>query len=287
MCPNLARKLNGKHAILTAPAFSRIKLTGIQIVMIWSLLRQNAGVRFGEKKMRLVAALSLLFIQALSFASPCETAIAKAAGTDRSWRSAFSHPMSDGTFIPTDATREKNIMLGLQQQVNELNGVYARGHNDTPPMIVVPTAGTNITFTKKWEEYGDMHAKVTGAKDGFIHATVLLPVSGHTGLANARKWSTTDTFTLTITDSNGKETPLISTSTKSLDLVTAQDVLIPVEHGKTVTLQYYRNYPSHSGGGPGGYAGGRVLNLTFDKNEPVGNPTDYSEPFWIKNAANP
>lgn len=229
-------------------------------------------------KMRVVVVLALL-VQAVSFGVSCEDAIKSVNGSDHDWRKEFSHPGANG-FIKSDADREKYIHTALQTQINEINGVYAK-HSDTPPMIAVPTNDTKLTFTAPWEEYtAPMRAKVTGAKDGFVHATLLLPTSAHNGLAAARQWSKQDTFAVMYDDGSGKERPLIPTTTKSLDLVTLADVDIPLVHGKTVKILYYRNYGAGMGGDPGGYMGGRVLELTWDKNEPVEPGPAVFKKFW-------
>lgn len=225
--------------------------------------------------MRLAVFFSLVLISSFSFGlTPCESALSSIVSADQSWRASFAHPLADGSFLRSDSKREKDIQNSLQHQNKELQGVYS-GKPETPPMVVVPTTGTKIRFTKAWEEYSPMIAEVTGASDGFLNASVLLPVSGHTGLANAYNWAKTDTYTLTYDNGSGKEIDIVKDA-KSKDLITVQDIKIPLVDGKPVILRYYRS----GSGGPSGYSGGRELHLTWQKNKVDNTPFDFSQPFW-------
>ncbi len=190
------------------------------------------------------------------------------------WRKNFTHDLSGEAWI-TDAVREKQIQDSIKNMTDEHNGVFA-GHPDTPPMVLIPVAGTKITFTQKWQEYSPMVAKVTGASDGVLRVTVLLPVSAHTGLADATRWAASDTYSLSIKYGNGAETTIVKDA-KSLGMITTHEVEIPLKEGQPVTLFYYRS----GSGGPGGYSGGRILEMTWDKKDPDVTPTDHSKPFWI------
>ena len=197
--------------------------------------------------------------------------------SDYSWRVSTSHPLASGKVIKTTAQREKNIKLSIDLMTAELKGTLKKGSgNDTPPMILIPGGEESvITFTRPWEEYGDMMAEVTGAKDGVLRATILVPVSGHRGMALAEQWAKADTYKLYYVDSNGKEIPLV-TDAKSLDLITAHDIEIPLVDGKAVTLYYNRSGSL----GPDGYQGGRILHLTWNKGAPLAEERDHSKSFW-------
>jgi hypothetical protein len=218
-------------------------------------------------------ALGSVFVCLLSQATgptkACLDGLTSISGTEFGWRRAFTNSLPSDKAFATSKKREKNIKDSMDLMKIELED------SDTPPMIVVPTAGTKIEFTKDWEEYGPMHARVLGGSDGVLRATVLLPVSAHTGMDNAKKWSKTDTYSLNYVDASGKESTLIKDA-KSLDLITAQEVEIPLVEGKAIRLLYYRS----GSGGPGGYSGGRDLYLTWEKGKPLGKPTDFTEMFW-------
>lgn len=225
--------------------------------------------------MKWIWLLTHLFVGCQVLATNCNLPLAKLANADINWRAGATQELGKGGTHRSSSARESLIKKSIELMEKEVKGeLSGNNHSDTPPMIVVPTDGTEINFTQRWQEYGDMHAEVTGAPDGILRATVLVPVSGHTGLANAKRWAKTDTYSLNYKNGS-KETPLVSNE-KSLDLVTAQEVEIPLVDGKPITLLYYRS----GSGGPGGYAGGRILHLTWKKNAPLATQRDYSRPFW-------
>lgn len=213
-----------------------------------------------------------------SFGFDCKTLIAVAGDTDAHWRNNITHPTATNISWKSDSAREQDIKNQMKHQTDEHNGVFA-GHPDTPPMVVVPVKGTVIRFTKDWEEYKNMQAEVTGTtvQDGILRATILLPVSGHTGLANARNWAKTDTYSLFWEDAKGKRTTIVKDA-KSLDMITLQDIEVPLKDGEKVTLYYERSGSL----GVDGYQGGRALELTWKKNDLNDKPVDTSKPFWIK-----
>ncbi len=227
------------------------------------------------KKILLVLS-SLLSIQSYSF--DCKTLIAAAGDTEAQWRSNITHAGPNNVTWRSDAAREQAIKNQMKHQTDEHNGVFA-GHPDTPPMVVVPVTGTAIRFTKAWEEYKNMQADVAGTtvQDGILRATILLPVSGHTGLANAKKWSTTDTYSLYWEDAQGKRTTIVKDA-KSLDMITLHDIEVPLKDGEVITLLYERSGSL----GVDGYQGGRALELTWRKNDTDGTAVDSTKPFWIK-----
>lgn len=202
---------------------------------------------------------------------------AKSLPAAAQYRQGITHGFSDGTFLATTPARETHIQNSLIHQKEEHEGKLSKtGAPDTPPIIVVPIEGTSLKFTQPWEEYGDMHADITGTsvQDGVLKATVLLPVSAHGGL-DAKTFAVTDTYDLSYVDASGKKTVLVPNA-KSLDFVTINEVEIPLTDGKPVTLYYDR----HGSGGPGGYSGGRILHLTWRKSDTTVTPTDTQIPFW-------
>lgn len=218
---------------------------------------------------------SLLSLNSYSF--DCKLLLASLSDTDAHWRNAVTHPLPDKTSWKSDATREAEIKRQMKHQTDEHNGVYG-GHPNTPPLVIVPVSGTAVRFTKAWQEYSNMVAEVTGTtvQDGILRATVLLPVSAHTGLVDAKKWAKSDTYTLSWQDKNGKITPIVKDA-KSLDMITLHDIEVPLVDGEKVTLMYERS----GSGGVSGYAGGRAVELTWRKTNTDGKPVDSSKPFWI------
>jgi hypothetical protein len=95
--------------------------------------------------------------------------------------------------------------------------------------------------------------------NGILAGTLLLPVSGHTGLADAKAWSTTDTYSVFCEDSKGAR-QVIAKDQKSLDYITAQELAVQLRPNEVYKLLYYRS----GSGGPSGYADGRVLEIVWD-----------------------
>jgi len=94
---------------------------------------------------------------------------------------------------------------------------------------------------------------------GILGGTLLLPVSGHTGLADAKAWSKSDTYSIFCEDPKGVR-QVIAKDQKSLDYVTAQELAVRLRLNEVYRLLYYRS----GSGGPEGYSDGRILEIVWD-----------------------
>ena len=87
----------------------------------------------------------------------------------------------------------------------------------------------------------------------------MLPVSAHTGIANATKWAKTDTYSIYL-EANGKVVATLANNVKSLDFITSQEISMNLQAGTVYQVTYHRS----GSGGPGGFMEGRVLELVWD-----------------------
>ena len=95
---------------------------------------------------------------------------------------------------------------------------------------------------------------------GLLKGTLLLPVSGHTGIPNAERWAKSDTYRLYVVDSTGKEVAVIASAAPSRGVITAQEVAIQMTPNTLYRLLYFRS----GSGGPGGYPDGRTYDIYWD-----------------------
>lgn len=192
------------------------------------------------------------------------------------WRVDLTHESQTGSISATSAAREKKIeeaKAWMENFIPNFRGDYGVG--DIPPMIFVPAEGVHARYLDRSTGLNGVITRfaVSGlGKEGVIRGTFLLPVSGHQGNANARKWAKTDTYSLKL-DTNpkkeasthhswggtGHETFLIKDA-KSLDLVTAHEVEIELIKGVPVVVLYDRK----GSAGPSGYVEGRVMEFIWD-----------------------
>jgi hypothetical protein len=205
----------------------------------------------------------------------CASTFSGSYPAEADWRKATTQISSE--MSSTSAAREKEIAARQKKMEDEVlgQGAYA-GHGDTPPIELFAEDGVKMTFLSHTDGTSGVPTKIVLSNvgsSGVLRATMLVPVSGHTGAANARAWSTTDTFSLTTDvsqDKNGtqwggnhsesaSEKPLV-TDVKSLGLVTSQEVSVQLSKDHVTRVLYYRS----GSGGPGGYWDGRVIELVWD-----------------------
>jgi hypothetical protein len=195
-------------------------------------------------------------------ARKCETPLGKLA-TAAAWRKAHTHSDPAGGASKTDAARETKI----KQVAQGMEG-FILGHHDVPEMELIPEAGSPAKLVNDWHMNDRKNARFEFSGVGkapVFKGTLLLPVSGHVGgsdaqkAANARKFSKTDTYQIELEDGDGHRSWLVPT-TKSLDLVTMQDVSVTLKKGRTMKLLYHRS----GSGGPGGFPTGRTIELYWD-----------------------
>lgn len=168
------------------------------------------------------------------------------------WRAASTNEVS-GTIVPTTWLREETIM-NEQKRMDELvqNGI-------TPIWNVVFSPDVYFTRTQYGQYQTGKYPKFNVSTDGeaTLRATLFLPVSAHVGIDNARSWSKSDTYTIWA-EVDGVKTYLVK-DVKSLDLITLQDIAIPLVKDKEVLIFYQR-----SGNSIYGYIEGRKMGFTWD-----------------------
>lgn len=168
------------------------------------------------------------------------------------WRAASTHEVAAGIVL-TNKPREQKLQR-IKASMNETVLNQA-----TPVLRVVETSEASLDMTEQAHYENGVYAKYNVSTGGepVLRATLLLPVSGHTGVEDAKKWATTDTYTIWA-EVDGKKT-FLAQDVKSLDLITLQDVAIPLEKDKEVKVYYQR-----SGNSIYGFVAGRVLGFTWD-----------------------
>lgn len=173
------------------------------------------------------------------------------------WRSAFTNPSQVNTFIKSSKSREENIKDSIKDMENDV-----LVNQTTPGMGMIPIDKIN---EKALVEIGDYGSGIIGkykvsklGSGGVYKASMLLPVSGHVGVENAKRWATTDTYSI-IVESGGQRTVLVKDA-KSKDIVTVQEIEIPLIKGVPVRVMYNRSGSL----GPSGFAEGRALDLVWD-----------------------
>jgi hypothetical protein len=126
-----------------------------------------------------------------------------------------------------------------------------KSHADTPALELIAHHGA-LTQTLEVDEYRQgarYEIAATDLNGGKLKATLLLPVSGHVGLAQANQYKNTNVYNLVL---NGR----------SLGKVSAKDYV--TEHKLELSLKPGRNlvefWPDGSGG-VGGYKGGRQIEI--------------------------
>jgi hypothetical protein len=229
---------------------------------------------------RIILSMSLVFVcsSSLVFAAWCPptAAIAPAAKA----REAKSHPTQSGVYVSTSAQREKEMLRAETSMIDMILNYHSKGNGDIPPMRFFPAESLKSQVKLVVETTGDhgiiTKYRVSGlqGKD-YVEGTLLLPVSGHNGNANAYAWSKSDKYTLawdtnlraTARSQWGKDGKIqdLLVDVPSRDLVTFQDIRIPLLRNTPIVLLYYRlGRKSWGGGEPDGYVEGRVIEFTWD-----------------------
>ena len=215
-------------------------------------------------------------------AKTCKTAVMpKSEGVGQSgevtgWRASRTNLFSGAEQASTSAAREAWLA-----NAEKLMLKFLFDHTDTPEMIFAAAEGVEITVPKlaftnpenntiplnyvtdpakqgfHYEEVPAITVSGLGA-EGVLNGTLLLPVSGHTGIANARSWAKTDTYDIYL-EGNGNKV-MLAQAAKSLDLITLQEVSMVLKAGVEYQLVYNRSGSM----GPGGYPDGRIYKITWD-----------------------
>jgi len=182
-----------------------------------------------------------------------------ASSPDVAWRATNTHAYPDGSFSLTSSARESRIQSQVQAMQAEI--LYPPDP-ETPYLEFFSEEGVQQVQTEQAVyQTGKLYRyNISGlGPSGVLKGTLLLPVSGHTGIPNATKWKDTDTYTIKRTAA-GEVTTDIILDAKSLDFITAQEIEISLIAGKPVRIEYHRS----GSGGPGGYFEGRTMEFTWD-----------------------
>ncbi len=194
------------------------------------------------------------------------------------WRNGITQSLAQAGMQRTDFTREAWIKKMVKAMTD-----YLHSAGDTPEMVFVAQSGTKVQVDAKHQPDMTNPVAVTyveGGKDiphghnvarihvtglgasGVLKGVALLPVSGHTGIANAKKWAKTDKYSLYLEKPNGKEDELVK-DVLSLDLVTVQEISMTLVPGVN-QLMYYRLGKGNGMGSPDGYSSGRIIEIDWD-----------------------
>lgn len=200
----------------------------------------------------------VLFSAGTVWAQPaCQLALGngKAASKLEDWRKAATNYIS-GDVMKTNQAREKEIRKNQLAMVKDIK-------NDTTPGIeLVEEVGSSYYYSSKNSPFGSgssiNHVIFDKTSGGEVRFTLLLPVSGHTGIQNAKAWAKTDTYKIWIQTTSNKRYVLASGNSK--DLVTYQDIKIPLKKGESVRLTYDRS----GSAGPGGFPEGRTIDISVE-----------------------
>lgn len=213
----------------------------------------------GKLKMLVVCSALSLTMTTMA-AKKAKASCGTAMSAETQWRQAFTHANSQGEYSPTSAKREK-ILEARRQYMEE----YIFGKTDTPELEFVSEEGAKVTIVRDniSPEGRDQTAqiKISGiGKSGILKGSLLLPVSGHCGVASAQQWAKTDTYDVYMWDKSDRKTSDVAKGAKSLDLITIHEVEVPLVKGEWVKIVYHRG----GSGGPGGYYTGRVFEFMWD-----------------------
>jgi hypothetical protein len=233
------------------------------------------NIKASKQVLILTAAFSTVLAQGVWAAGPtlgteCATAFSETSSPEIAWRKSATH--AETVEAATSQKRENEIEKRSKLMENEVLGIGMPG--DTPPLEFFSAEGVNERYIHHTDGNSHVPTRIVLSNvgpSGKVKGTVLLPVSGHTGAANAKAWAKTDTYTLHVETSkdqqgkswgsyDGANAPVIAQDAKSLDLVTSHEVELQLSKDHVVRITYFRS----GSGGPGGYFDGRVLELVWD-----------------------
>lgn len=213
-------------------------------------------MKMSLKRYSMMLALALVSAGSTAVAADkCEMAMRgtnEEYGSLTTWRTARTNEVS-ATIVNTSLERENTINT-------ETTGMDQLVQNGTTPIWDV-VFSPDVYFTRT--QYGAYQTgrypkfNVSTGGEPVLRGTLLLPVSAHVGIDNARAWSTSDTYTIWA-EVDGVRTYLVK-DVKSLDLITLQDIAVPLVKDKEVLIFYQR-----SGNSIYGYIEGRKMGFTWD-----------------------
>lgn len=170
------------------------------------------------------------------------------------WRHAITHALDSGSFVSTSIEREARMRLLHVYQED-----WIKLQKDTPEFRWVSAPGVQEDWIVKPGGENIPQVVISGLGDsGQLRGTIMLPVSGHTGIKNARQWATTDRYTLYL--ESELETTTLVLNARSLDLITFHEIEFQPPAKRIARITYHRSGSL----GPSGYLEGRILELIWD-----------------------
>lgn len=216
---------------------------------------------------KIIFCLPCLLLTTAAFAqSNCQTAMSSAAAAVIAspsqkavvWRQAATNQIV-GVEVKSNASRESEIRKAQRSMVKDITK-----EDTTPGMEVFPASDADADYSTNVSPFGGgggstiNHIIYKNVDQTGARLTMALPVSGHVGLDNAKKWSTTDTYKIWMQKPDGSRTVLVES--KSLDFVTFQDIVVPIKKGESVRLLYDRS----GSAGPAGFPDGRTIDISAE-----------------------
>jgi hypothetical protein len=196
-----------------------------------------------------------------AFASVCSDQLTDISVTHD--RLKAEHLYADGSMAPSSPVREQAIAARLDLMNQEIFGIGKFDHPDIPSIEIFPADGIQVKQLVATNGTEIPRMEVSGiGPSGVMKATLLLPVSGHTGVENAKKWALTDTYHVNRDDSQNPTQTLLIPESKSLGSVTSHEVEIPLLKSGITRIYYYRS----GSGGPGGFPSGRIYEILWNGN---------------------
>ncbi len=197
--------------------------------------------------------IAMLVLPGLAHANTCASAF---DSPEIKWRSAQTNLNQSGDVSATSNIRERHLKSSIKQMENSVN------RSSTPIMALFPAEGQTESYLVKTRGYqsGIISRMEVGnlGESGVYKGTLVLPVSGHDGVTKAKQWATTDTYSIHMESAAGTVTLIKDAPSK--DIVTLQEIEIPLKRGEVVKILYDRS----GSAGPGGFPEGRIIEFVWD-----------------------
>lgn len=177
----------------------------------------------------------------------------------------------------TSSSRERVIVSACKEMFNAVLGLGAsNGQAGTPIMRFYPFDGVKEQYLSYGNYSTGAHTVIQVGRlpkgpqqnSGILQGTLLLPASGHVDYESALRYARNDTYTIKMSvslDAEGKQFPPsygtgqtdLVKDKKSLGVITAQELAIPLYKGHVTRILYYRS----GSAGPAGFFSGRVIDF--------------------------